>query len=273
MRRLALVLAFALAFATGQAHTAHAEVVAATVHGWFSGPGEVWAGKFAVDLKLKYRAHKVEGVNVPGFVQLGQVNFDIRDPAGNPSTQVFITYSYFLETRPAPLLSFGTLDPYEADITGLIHVTASASAALGTWRIRPRVQDFHWILNGVYMVSAATITTTEDWYSITVREATPATAPNPATTTAAPRPAARDSRTGAIAQPATTESVSPVVTPAQSNSPSPSVATPSSSTTDRRAAAPASTPTWPYALLIGVVAAAAGFGLPLLWGRVRRRKR
>lgn len=171
---------------------AHAAVVGADVHGWISGANEVWAGKSSVDMVLTYRATQVSMGSAPGFVDPVSVEFDIRDPSGHSSTAVSVTYQYFTEFRPVPIVQYGPLDPFNADHSRGLKVAAASSAVGGTWRIRPHITDFNWELNGANLAQyPETINRTEDWYSFVVHPTAPGTAA-PSRTSTNRLPASQD---------------------------------------------------------------------------------
>jgi hypothetical protein len=247
--------------------------VGASVHGRIIGQADIYDGKFPVDLKIIYRASQVSQASAPGYVNLQIVAIDVLDPSGNASSKLSVTYQRFEDFPPVPM-PFGELNPFDADQTRAIRVTAAADAAPGTWHIRGRVVAWTWDspFPGTF---SQTIQETDDSFAMVVH-AVDAPAP-PSTAT---RPAGGSGGgSGAGGQQVPVATSSPDATsPAPTDSPGAIGASPPGGQTDAGADASAQPGTgggltWLVVALAVVVGAAVGGGLTLTGLRLNARRK
>jgi hypothetical protein len=233
----------------------------------FSGPNEVWAGLYPIDVTITYSETQIGTTAPPGRVHAYDVSFTVTDPTGHVSSAVSLTYQYFTQTPPVPIKDFGVLDPASGNFHVLI-VTAAANARPGTWHIQPHLNRFTWDVGGGAGIDpnpGQTITLAEEPFALTVHAAptttTPAAVPHngggqpPAVTTPSAPTTAPDPTTTATEPPATPQasgSASPAITAAQPGSNGLAL---------------------PWYLLIGAGSAAGFGGLAMLVRRLVRPKR
>ncbi|MDI1466097.1 hypothetical protein QEZ54_34495 [Catellatospora sp. KI3] len=192
---------------------AHAGDVA-QVHSWMTGPAAAVAGGEPVEFRLSFTQS-----GGPYFVYAQSIAIDVVPPAGAKASAAKVEYQYFTEWKPLPLTSM-QLETESVAFRNL-RVTFAATAVGGTWRLRSRITDYDWMMNGIIMTGAGgEVVEQSDWYAITVAGTTlPAktTAPAPTRTkstgptrssapspTAAAAPTATAIGTDAAAEPSAT---------------------------------------------------------------------